>query len=580
MRKLKRFLVLSFIFTLCAFSLAFAQGADLEFTIDTTSETVASPKIFKPNVDLSGRGFNREITWPQTVADKRVLETWQKDIGFGGIYRLQYNLWEISQLSKNKDLQNKLIANYESIIKSISDNGGTVIVNIFGAPAGTGRVLDIKSPPRDLRQYKEKIKSIIRELSCQKKYNVWYEVWNSPDSDEFFLGKWPEYLNVYRFAGEAVKELEREYKIHIPLGGPSVSWWFQNSEGNTIITPESSLIYELIRWAYHYRMPLDFISWHGYSSDPALEKATTIYKQTASTLFRNWLIYFHLNKDIPLIVDEWNFDRSANVLPERNKKSYVAASYIPSRIKNMYEAGIDCQLYFCLEDFQGNKEGVVRNVGVFNFDPEHPGYKGAPKATYNVFRMLSAMGKNMYPVKLTDEFVGAIVTKTEDGLVFIVYNYIDPDIVNSYLFRNICSLNSTGRKILLNLIRSKRLDKILNHELTVESLGLNKRLRALLNGVVEANDKAKKFSVSNRELKITLKNLKEDYLYQRYAVDPSCALSCDFKPAEEKDVSAISQYQETLSLAPYSVHMIVLKKKIKEPEPVPVAPEQPKEEKQ
>ena len=429
-------LVLLFVST-AFISLGFGQDTELELTIDTASATTALPKIFSPNVDLSGRGFNREVTWPQATADKNALEIWQKDIGFGGMYRLQYNYWEISTLSKNKDLQNKLLANYENIIKNISDAGGTVIVDLFGTPRGAGRVLDIRSPPRDLRQYKELVKNTIRELSCKKKYNIWYEVWNSPDSDDFFLGKWTEYLNVYRFAAEAVKELEREYKINIPIGGPAVSWWFQNSEGNTIITPESSLIYELIRWCYHYRLPLDFISWHGYSSDAALEKATTVYKQTATMLFRNWLSYFHQNKDIPLVIDEWNFDRSANILPERSKRSFVAASYIPSRIKNMHEAGIDQQLYFCLEDFQGNREGVVRNVGVFSFDMEHSEYRGTVKATFNAFKMLKLLGSSMYPTKLSDDFVGAIATRTDDGFAVLVYNYIDPDIVNNYLFRNI-----------------------------------------------------------------------------------------------------------------------------------------------
>jgi hypothetical protein len=185
----------------------------------------------------------------------------------------------------------------------------------------------------------------------------------------------------------------------------------------------------------------------------------------------------------------------------------------------------------------------------------------------------------MFAVKLSDEFAGAIATKTEDGFVFIIYNYIDPDIVNSSLFRNVCSLNSTGRKILLNLIRSDRLNKVLAHEITVESLGVNRKLRALLNGVVEANDKAHKFSATDRRLKITLKNLKEDHLYQRYTVDSACGQGCEFKPVEEKDISATNQYQEILTLSPYSVHMIVLKIKAKGPDPVPAAPAEKAEEK-
>lgn len=545
---------------------SYAEDAALELSIDTAAEAVPLPKVFKPNVDLSGRGFSREMVWPQTVADRHVLDEWQKEIGFGGLYRLQYNLWEISQLSKNEELQNKLINNYEQVIKTISDAGGIVIVNLFGTPAGTGRVLDIRSPPRDLRQYKAKIKEVVRELSCKKRLNIWYEIWNSPDSDDFFIGKWQEYLQVYRFAGEAVKELEKEYKMQIPMGGPSVSWWFQNTEGNTIITPENSLIYELIRWAYHYRMPLDFISWHSYTSDPRTEKATTIYGKTASSLIRNWLTYFRQDNKIPLIVDEWNYDRGSNMLPERDGKSYITASFIPSHIRNMFEAGIDYQLYFCLEDFQGNKEGVVRNVGVFSFDSGYSGYKGSPKNIYNVFKMLTFLGPAKYPVKLEDEFAGAIATRTDDGYAVMIYNYIDPDVVNNYLSRNICSLNSTGRKILLNLIRSGRMKKILDHEIPVASLGVNKKLRALLSSVVEVNDKAKKFMEVGRKVNLSLKNLKEEYLYERYTVDASSKAGLEFKPQEEKAAEIASGvFEEKLELKPYSVHLILLKKKTANP---------------
>ncbi|MDD5238664.1 MAG: hypothetical protein PHU96_06890, partial [Candidatus Omnitrophica bacterium] len=178
---------------------AFSQSSeDLEFTLDINSATTTLPKIFKPNIDLSGRGFHREVDWPQTAAAKEVIEKWQKEIGFNGIFRLQYNLWEIKQLSKNKNLQHRLLVNYENIIKKVSDAGGVVILNIFGTPAGLGEVLDKKSPPWDFKAFKELVKADIRYLSCFKKYNIWYEVWNAPDLDDFFLGRRQEYFNLYR----------------------------------------------------------------------------------------------------------------------------------------------------------------------------------------------------------------------------------------------------------------------------------------------------------------------------------------------------------------------------------------------
>jgi len=52
-----------------------------------------------------------------------------------------------------------------------------------------------------------------------------------------------------------------------------------------------------------------------------------------------------------LIVDEWNYDNGVNLSAERRDRVFVSASYIPARLKHMYEAGIDHQVFFSLEDF-------------------------------------------------------------------------------------------------------------------------------------------------------------------------------------------------------------------------------------
>jgi len=546
--------------------IAYAQESELELTLDVASNTVPLPKILKPDIDLSGRGFHREVTWPQQIAAKEVLDIWQKDIGFGGMYRIQYNLWDIHQLSKDREAQSKLLSNYENIIKNISDAGGIVILDIFGTPAGLGKVLDKKSQPWDLKTFKQLVKGVIRDLSCNKRYNIWYEIWNAPDLDDFFLGRKQEYLDLYRVVAKAINELENETKIHIPLGGPSVSWWFQNFEGNTILTPEKSLIYELIKFCYHYHLPLNFISWHGYSTSPGAEKENTIYKKTVVNLIRDWLTYFDLDRNTPLIIDEWNYDRNANVLPDRGEKSFISSSYIPSRIKNMYEAGIDYQLYFCLEDFQNNKEGIVRNVGVFSFDPDYSEYKGAPKSIYNAFRMLASLGPDMFLTKLDDEFVGVIATKAQDHITILVYNYIDPEIATNYISKNISNLNSTERKSILNIVKSDKLEKTILSQTDISKLRERNNVKTTLKKAGELTGLAKRFESQARNLKIIIKNLKENYLYQRYTVDSSCSANCEFSPTEEKEISAQGLYQETLTLNPYSLNLIMLKKKPPEPQ--------------
>jgi hypothetical protein len=543
-------------------SAALAQPADdLELNLDINSWTTPTPKIIKPNIDLSGRGFHKDNTWPQSLAAKEAIDAWKSDIGFNGFYRLQYNLWEISQFSKDKDAQAKILANYDYVIKAITDSGGTVIVNIFGTPKGMGKILDANSAPVKSAAFKELIKSRIKELSCEKKYNIWYEVWNSPDLGDFFLGKEQEYLNVYKLVAESVKELEDEYKINIPLGGPGSSWWFHNLNGNTILTPENSLIYQLIKFCDYNNLPLDFISWHAFSSNPEVEGELTVYKKNSVELLKAWLSYFRLDNNTPLIVDEWNYDRDANVLPARREKAYISASYIPSRIKGMLACGLDNQIYFSLEDFQNNNENVTRNTGIFYYADKYLAKKSGTKASYNVFKMLKELGPDMYSLKFDDEFVGTFATKSKDKITLMIYNYIDPDIVTNYLSENISALNPSESKFILNAIRSDILDTIISSPQEINSARTTARVKALLKKAQELKEEAEKLSSSGRSLKISLKNINGDYLYSRFNVDSSCSFNCDFKPVEEKELSLNGVFQQELLIEPYSVSLIILNKK-------------------
>jgi len=558
-KRIKLFLIFSLFFLSSA---CFAQVPDeLEFNLDFSSPTVSLPKIYKSNIDLSGRGAHRDITLPQTIAAQDAISAWQADLGFGNFYRLQYNLWEIQQLNNDSAAQEKLLANYEEIIKKISDSSGTVILDLFGTPNGLGRVLDVNSAPHNLKAYKELIKKTIRKLSCEKKYNIWYEVWSAPDLDDFFLGSRSEYLNLYRVIAEAVKELRQETKMKIPLGGPSVTAWFRNIQPNSILFPEASLIYELIKYCYNYRLPLDFISWHAYSSDPQEEKQDTIYNKSFIKLIREWLNYFHFDSNLPLVVDEWNFDGVANISPKRGKDAYVTASYIPARLKNMYEAGLDYQIYFCLEDFGGNKIGATRNLGVKSFDLRNAESKGYTKPGYNIFRMLNLLGQDLFIVKFSDEFVGAMATKSADYLAVLIYNYIDPQAAMNYLSRNIVYLNSAERKPALNIINSDRMRKILAGQIDMATLRLSAKAKAMFSQAIELNNSVNKFSATNRKIKITLKGLKDTHVLSKYITDSKCSRDCEFKPGEEKDVDFNQDYTEAMELAPYSVQLLVFKKK-------------------
>ena len=133
----------------------------------------------------------------------------------------------------------------------------------------------------------------------------------------------------------------------------------------------------------------------------------------------------------------------------------------------MYEAGIDYQTYFCLEDFGDNQAGVIRNLGIFSFDLAHPENKGYAKVNYNLWRMLDLLGQDLFTFKFNDEFVGVISTKSVDYLALLIYNYIDPQAAMNYISHNIVYLNSAEQKAILGIVKSDRMKKILAGQLSL-----------------------------------------------------------------------------------------------------------------
>jgi hypothetical protein len=234
----------------------------------------------------------------------------------------------------------------------------------------------------------------------------------------------------------------------------------------------------------------------------------------------------------------------------------------------MYELGIDNQLYFCLEDFQSNKEGVVRNVGIFSFDSTKGEYRGEPKSIYNIFKMLAKLGSNMFSYKINDKFVGIIATKSGDYIAILVFNYIDPDIARNYLSKNIVGLKKAERNDLLEAISFDKLDRILQRQLDIPTLGVSDRIKNILKSARELNDLAKKAASAERRIKLGIKNLKGNYLYQKFIIDSACSSNCGFAPFEEKEVETSGFFEEAISLKPYSVQLITFQSKPKELEAV------------
>lgn len=113
----------------------------------------------------------------------------------------------------------------------------------------------------------------------------------------------------------------------------------------------------------------------------------------------------------------------------------------------------------------------------------------------------------------------------------------------------------------MTLVKKDMLVKIMKDEIKISTLRYNKKFKNLLKKAQELYLQGEKFKKTPRNIKITIKNLKDNYLYQRYAIDDSCSQDCKFSPVQEKEVAVSGLYQDSLTLKPYSVNLLIFKSK-------------------
>lgn len=112
-------------------------------------------------------------------------------------------------------------------------------------------------PPKDYSKWAKICINIIRHYNDGWDngfhYNIKYwEIWNEPEGKNMWLGTEQQYFELYETAAKAIKE----YNPLLKVGGPA----------STGIT--SKLVKPFLGYCRDHSLPLDFFSWHCYTSDP------------------------------------------------------------------------------------------------------------------------------------------------------------------------------------------------------------------------------------------------------------------------------------------------------------------------
>lgn len=107
------------------------------------------------------------------------------------------------------------------------------------------------TPPRDYDKWAGLVKDLTRHFTeryGEEEVKTWYfEVWNEPNlTPGFWTGTQEEYFKLYKYAAQAVKSVNKEYRV----GGPGTAGAAWESE--------------MIEFCHKNNVPIDFVSTHAY----------------------------------------------------------------------------------------------------------------------------------------------------------------------------------------------------------------------------------------------------------------------------------------------------------------------------
>jgi hypothetical protein len=252
--------------------------------------------------------------------------------------------------------------------------------------------------PEDYGAWEELVFNLVRHYRERNGGDWFWEVANEPDLGE--SGGCP-----YRFTPEAyVRYYQRTVAaIRRALPGAKVG-------GPAVASVRSGLLPALLESAARGEAPLDFVSWHIYSSDP---------KAVAGTIkHAKGLLEKHPGLKVSTMLNEWNTDLMNPPLDPRFQPCFVAEV-----IWQMLEGGLDYSCYYHIRDWYVrpaefapfmSEQGTAFMTRWWNRMPQFDGlfdYQNTVRPAYFALKLLSRLAGNKLRVTSDSSTVHAMATQ-------------------------------------------------------------------------------------------------------------------------------------------------------------------------
>ena len=250
--------------------------------------------------------------------------------------------------------------------------------------------------PNDYDKWKTLISQMVNHYRDKGLTGFYWEVGNEGDIGE--LGGSPyrftseNYMRYYRHTVAAVLRADPTARV----GGPALSDW------------RSLLLPALIKFCDKEKVPLNFVSWHIYNSDPKAIQDTIEGVKA--------LLAQYLSLQPETILDEWNM---ALTIPPKDVR--IQPVFIAETAWRMKASGLTYSCYYHIRDYHVDRNrfapffspgGASFMASWWNRMPQYDGlfdYQNVMRPAYFTFELLARVTGERLQASSTDESVHAFL---------------------------------------------------------------------------------------------------------------------------------------------------------------------------
>ncbi len=323
---------------------------------------------------------------------------------YGGCYYI-----DVPNIFRNFDADENLAENYDfyysdEYITAIVESGVKIVYRL-GVTIEWGSKKYACNPPRDFEKWAKICEHIVMHYNKGWadgfNYGIEYwEIWNEPENPPMWTGTREQFFELYKTASKYLKAKFPELKI----GGYGSCGMYAAFERSCSDFYKSFLVWfdEFLKMCRDSNAPLDFFSWHIYTS--FIEQITK-----SAEYVRNKLDEYGF-KHTESHLNEWNYGAENGGFDDMD--TLKGAGFICSALIAMQNTSVDFAQYYCLS------YGAAYNGFLY----QRTGKYSPVIYVYNAFSDLFKAGHECAVVCGKDD-PPALAAKGDNGMFALISNY-------------------------------------------------------------------------------------------------------------------------------------------------------------